>query len=246
MKVSVIIPTYKPKSYIWECLDSLTNQTFSKTDFEIILVLNGCNEPWRSQITTYVNYNMCGMHVKFLQTDIGGVSNARNIALDKAEGDFVTFIDDDDYVSPQFLELMYSIADKNTVVLSNVYAFDDNTPEIQRRYRMTDSYHRLASQGTIKFTKARKFFSGPCMKLIPMNHIKGRKFDTNFKNGEDTLFMFLISDCFSNVTCSDAGAIYYRRYRIGSAVTTSRSRSEIVRNEIKLLLKMLSIYVFHC
>lgn len=50
MKISVIIPTYKPKAYLWECLDSLVAQTFAKKDFEVLLVLNGCLEPYRSEI----------------------------------------------------------------------------------------------------------------------------------------------------------------------------------------------------
>ena len=58
MKISVIIPTYKPKEYLWECLDSLYNQTLSKQDFEVLLVLNGCDEPYKSNIRKYIN-NHC-------------------------------------------------------------------------------------------------------------------------------------------------------------------------------------------
>ena len=54
MKISVIIPTYKPKEYIWECLDSLKSQTFDKKEFEIILILNGCKEPYYSEIDKYI------------------------------------------------------------------------------------------------------------------------------------------------------------------------------------------------
>ena len=53
MKISVIIPTYKPQVYLWECLDTVYAQTFSKKEFEVILVLNGCNEPYNSQIQEY-------------------------------------------------------------------------------------------------------------------------------------------------------------------------------------------------
>ena len=86
MKISVIIPTYKPQAYLWECLDSLVAQTFSKEDFEVVLVLNGCTEPWKSQIQEYIDAKMKGMNVKFIHTEQGGVSNARNMGLDAAEG----------------------------------------------------------------------------------------------------------------------------------------------------------------
>ena len=103
IKISVIIPTYKPQTYLWECLDSLRNQTLSHNDFEIIIVLNGCTEPWKSQISRYIATKMQSMNVKFIHTEQAGVSNARNIALDLVKGEYVTFIDDDDLVSPSYL-----------------------------------------------------------------------------------------------------------------------------------------------
>ena len=54
MKVSVIVPTYKPKGYLWECLDSLKTQTFPVEDYEVIIVLNGCDEPWKMWIRNYL------------------------------------------------------------------------------------------------------------------------------------------------------------------------------------------------
>ena len=50
MKISVIIPTYKPQAYLWKCLDSMVAQTFPKEEFEVILVLNGCSEPWKGKV----------------------------------------------------------------------------------------------------------------------------------------------------------------------------------------------------
>ena len=56
MLISVIIPTYRPKDYLWECLDSIVNQTFPKDKFELLVVLNGCSEPWKSQIDKYISF----------------------------------------------------------------------------------------------------------------------------------------------------------------------------------------------
>ena len=68
MKISVIIPTYKPKSYLWECLDSLVAQTFAKEDFEVVIVLNGCEDPYKSQIEKYIDEHKEDMNLKFLHT----------------------------------------------------------------------------------------------------------------------------------------------------------------------------------
>ena len=97
-KVSVIIPSYKPRNYIWDCLDSLKLQTLPKEDYEIILVLNGCSEPWKGEIESFIDRNMIGFNIKLIQTDVPGVSNARNLGIDSAKGEYISFIDDDDFV----------------------------------------------------------------------------------------------------------------------------------------------------
>lgn len=197
MKISVIIPSYKPKGYLWECLESLYNQTFPSNDFEILLVLNGCCEPYKSQIEEFLKgKDMC--NVCLIQTNQLGVSNARNIGLDRAKGDYITFIDDDDYVSPSYLEELYEKALPDTISLCYPYAFNDGSPEIQLPYYITKAYdYCYCKLGKLRLSsKVRKYFSGPCMKLIPMNFIQERRFDVHFRNGEDVLFMFLISDQF--------------------------------------------------
>lgn len=229
MKVSVIIPTYKPQDYIWQCLDSLTKQTFSYNLFEVIIVLNGCSEPWKSELEAYISANMSALNVQLVQIDQGGVSNARNVAMDMAKGDYMTFLDDDDYISPRYLELLYEKADPNTVVLSRSFAFNDGDPTNSVPHPMMNIYEEMHTCANIRITsKARKYFSGPCMKLIPQSFIQDRRYDVRFKNGEDSLFMFLISDKIKDIKFTEREAVYYRRYRKGSAVTTKRSRSEVI------------------
>lgn len=243
MKISVIIPTYKPQDYLWECLNSLVAQTFPKEDFEVILVLNGCCEPWKSNIQQYIDARMQGMNVNYIQTDEGGVSNARNIALDCAKGDYVTFIDDDDLISPTYLEELYEKAAPDTVSLCYPYAFNDGKIEEQLPYTITEAYNYcINNQCKSLSSRVRKFFSGPCMKLIPMSFIQGRRFDVRFKNGEDSLFMFLISDRIKKVVLTSPNAIYYRRVRMNSAVTTSRSLKNVFMNSYKLSREYTKIY----
>lgn len=161
MKISVIIPTYKPQDYLWECLNSLVAQTFPKEDFEVILVLNGCCEPWKSNIQQYIDDRMQGMNVNYIQTDEGGVSNARNIALDCAKGDYVTFIDDDDFISPTYLEELYEKAAPDTVSLCYPYAFNDGKIEEQLPYTITEAYNYCINyQYKSLSSRVRKFFSG--------------------------------------------------------------------------------------
>lgn len=242
MKISVIIPTYKPQDYLWECLDSLVAQTFPKEDFEVVLVLNGCSEPYKSNIEQYISTKMGDMNVNFIYTEIRGVSNARNIALDIVRGEFITFIDDDDFVSSDYLKELYNKADRNTISICYPYAFKDGDCK-QIHYSLTDTYDRLRVYGKQHYSNARKFFSGPCMKLIPKSFINDRRFDERFENGEDSLFMFLISDNFKIVNFTSHYAVYHRRYREGSAVTRKRSKRSIILNGIRLLMASTQIWI---
>lgn len=241
MIISVIIPTYKPGGYIWECLGSLGKQDFAKDDFEIIIVLNGCNEPYHSQISRYINEHMAGCQVNFLQTDKPGVSNARNMALDVAKGEYITFIDDDDYVSPTFLSGLYKAVNSDIVSLCRPLAFIDGKEGFVP-YRITKAFDALSIKGSTGISKARKFFSGPCMKLIPTSFIQGRRFDVRFHNSEDTIFMFLISDRIHSVSFASADAVYYRRIRNDSAMTRRRKLSAVIANDIRVLKEIINIY----
>ena len=246
MKISIIVPTYKPQEYIWECLDSIKKQTFSPEDFEVILVLNGCDEPYHSQIKNYINQNFTEYNINFIQTDIGGVSNARNLALDVAIGEYITFLDDDDFISPQYLEELYRQASPNTVSLCYPYAFNDGKPDIQLQYGLTKVYNKYHKRpnNTIN-SKVRKYFSGPCMKLLHRGIIGDRRFDIRFKNGEDSIFMFHISDKMSHVEFTSEKAIYYRRYRDGSAIMSKRSLIQKATNTAKIIGVLLKIYSRH-
>lgn len=242
MKISVIVPTYKPQAYLWECLDSIYHQTFSKNDYELVLVLNGCNEPYNAQIKEWLSQHI-DLQVQYIQTDEGGVSNARNLALDKARGEYVTFIDDDDYVSECFLKELYAKSSPDTISLCYPYAFMDGTPCIQLPYRVTSAYEYCVQHGCHSVTsRGRKFFSGPCMKLIPMSFIQGRRFDVRFRNGEDSLFMFLISDRIRNVVFTSKDAVYYRRFRENSATSKKRGRMDVICNQMKLTKEYSRIY----
>ena len=245
IKISVIVPTYKPQGYLWECLDSLVKQTFPKKCFEIILVLNGCTEPWKRQIEEFICQKMLEMNVHFIHTEKGGVSNARNIALDIAAGEYVTFIDDDDFVSQRYLEILYANAASDTISLCYPYAFNDGDVQHQLEYSITSQYDKISALGKQSFTRARKYFSGPCMKLFPMSFIQDRRYDIRFKNGEDSLFMFLISDRFKYVDFTDHSATYYRRYRLNSAITYNRNKYYVVVNSIKIILTYFKYYFKH-
>lgn len=243
MKISVIIPTYKPKDYLRECLDSLAAQTFAKDEFEVILVLNGCDEPYRSQIGKFIMEHKDDLDIKFMHTLQGGVSNARNMALEQAGGQYICFIDDDDYVSETYLERLYAKADEGTVVISDTYYFEDGKAGVQIPNRMTELFGIMSPEGKADYMKGRRFLFNGCMKLIPSRMIAGRRFDPSFKIGEDCIFMFMISDRLRYVDFTSADAIYYRRVRSDSALHSHTGRWNVFLNDMKLVAGYTRIYL---
>lgn len=101
-KISVIVPVYKVERYIKECVNSILASTF--TDFELLLVDDGSPDNSGRICEEYAQKDM---RIRVLHKPNGGVSSARNLGLDRARGEWVTFIDSDDLISPTFLEGLY-------------------------------------------------------------------------------------------------------------------------------------------
>ena len=109
VKVSVIVPVYKTEAYLEKCLDSLVNQTLS--DIEIIVVNDGSPDNSQDIIDRYVE--KYPQKVKGVIKENGGLSDARNYGLDFVSGEFVTFVDSDDYVELDSYEKTYNYAKEN-------------------------------------------------------------------------------------------------------------------------------------
>ena len=238
-KISIIIPTYKPKDYIWTCLDSLCSQTMQSKDWEVIVVLNGCKEPWLQELQKYVSTHK-NIVIHIIQTNVPGVSNARNIGIKEAQGEYITFIDDDDYVSQTHLEELYEIASPETIAASNTIAFNENHSHIIP-YHVETQYRKHAPHGKMSFYIPKKYFGGPCMKLIHRSIIGDTQFNTNFSNGEDSLFMFEISSRMKYIQFTSTQAIYFRRIRSGSASDTY-SFIQRLRNATRLICEYSKLY----
>ena len=190
-RISVIIPSYKPGDYLWQCLNALCAQTLSKDEFELVLVLNGCKEPYEGNIRSYLLSSP--LSATFIQLNEGGVSNARNAGIDVAKGEFIAFIDDDDFVSPTYLEELLCVSSIDTIGLCRPVAFEDKDGR-QLPYELTKEFDSKSYFGKQKFYRPRKLFAGPCMKLIHRDMLGVKRFDKRFRNSEDSLYMFAISD----------------------------------------------------
>lgn len=220
--VSVIIPSYKPGDYVWQCLDSFYCQTLERSRFEVIVVLNGCNEPWASMLGGWIADHP-DFDIRLIQTDTPGVSNARNVGLDNAAGEYIAFVDDDDYVSPHYLEALLAVAAPDTVALSDVVAFYDCRRDRIDGYGPSRTFEVCSGGNLQSLYRARTLFNGPWMKLMSVKIIGNFRFDTALANGEDGLFVFQISRRIKSLAYVTDDAVYYRRFRDNSALTRQKT-----------------------
>lgn len=118
-KVSVIVPIYNVENYIEKCLETLVNQTLE--DIEIILVNDGSKDNSEVIVKRFLkNYPE---KIVYLEKENGGLSDARNYGIPYAKGEYVAFLDSDDYVEKDMYEKMYTLAKKENsdMVQCNFY-----------------------------------------------------------------------------------------------------------------------------
>lgn len=153
-KVSVIIPVFNSESYLEKCLDSILSQTL--TDIEVILIDDGSTDASLEIIKQYAKkYN----NVKYKSKINEGQAIARNIGIEMATGEFICFIDSDDYIENTMLEKLYTLAQKdNSDIVICDYMEEYKNKKITRKSLYVDS-------DTLKKCYI-LCVAGPCCKII--------------------------------------------------------------------------------
>lgn len=141
-KVSVIVPVYKAESYLHKCIDSILQQSFR--DFELILVDDGSPDASGRICDEYAKIDQ---RVSVVHKSNGGVSSARQKGLNMAKGDYVIFVDSDDWVEPDYLSELYNKALRESadMVICDFY-------EIERgeKNRVDCSFEFVSSDELVK------------------------------------------------------------------------------------------------
>lgn len=122
-KVSVIVPVYNVEQYLEKCLNSLMNQTLE--EIEVIVVNDGSKDNSQKIINQFSE--KYPDKIKGFVKENGGLSDARNFGIDRASGQFIGFVDSDDYVTPTMFDEMYHLAQKHDaeMVICNLQKVDE-------------------------------------------------------------------------------------------------------------------------
>lgn len=132
--ISIIVPVYNVEAYLAKCVDSILAQTY--TNLEIILVNDGSSDGCGRICDEYAKQDK---RIKVIHKQNGGLSDARNVAIDVATGEFITFIDSDDYVTDDYIMTLYSLIEKYeckvSIALYNTFVEGSKPKVVNRVYR---------------------------------------------------------------------------------------------------------------
>lgn len=175
VEISVIIPVYNAEKYLNKCFDSVLSQEFQ--DFEILVVNDGSTDGSVNILKEYLQ--KYPEKFFYMEKENGGLSSARNLALDNAHGKYITFLDSDDYISKDYLWELYKEAEKynsemvvsgqfkveenGTVVDHIVYQPDKNGNSLMRRLNISGKLYKreFVEQNKIRFPLGKTYEDNP-------------------------------------------------------------------------------------
>lgn len=181
-KISVIVPVYNVEKYLHRCIDSILAQTF--TDFELLLINDGSKD--NSGIICD-EYAVKDNRIRVFHKDNGGVSSARNMGLDNAKGEWIAFIDSDDWVKPGYLRSMvvHSGAD---MIMSSFEISDDLS--IWNNDIDDEAFSICQMSAFLNKYVSTTHFGTPWCKLYNRDLIGNLRFNDQISLAEDTIFIF--------------------------------------------------------
>lgn len=185
-KVSIIIPVYNVEEYLSKCISSVLSQKYR--DFELLLIDDGSTD---NSYGICLDYAQRDSRIRVIKQKNGGPSKARNHGINESLGEFITFIDSDDYVSDSYLsDLMTHEADVVASGFDVWYAYNDS----HNICTFDQLYHCDAAKGNISkgilIGEYNHLWKGPCAKMYRKSIILEHSlyFPESLKYGEDHLF----------------------------------------------------------
>lgn len=197
--ITVIIPVYNAEKFLEKCITSVLNQTYS--DFEILLVNDGSKD---NSLDLCKKLSEKNPKISFYNKENGGAASARNLGLDNAKGDYICFVDADDFLEPDYLSILHKNLTENNADLSMIGVNTVYKTGVEPRFILN---HKVITSDFPEIEKLRAgVFSNripdfktdylgmgcPVDKLFKADIIKENhlRFNTSLVTGEDTFFSF--------------------------------------------------------
>ena len=222
-KVSVIVPVYNVEKYIGRCIESIQKQTL--TDWELILVDDGSQDGSGKICDEYAE---CDLRIKVIHKKNGGVSSARNMGLDKANSEWLCFVDADDEISERALEECFGREQADIDIFQ--FSFSHNRDSLNQ-----ETGDDCMPKTWQEYIEKRNFLAcvgGSLLRtdLVKMNSIR---FDESMKLAEDQIFMFT---CFAHARkVMRVNRILYYYYVNDNSATHNEKAEEMILSSRKCI-----------
>lgn len=244
--ISIIIPIYNSEATLRRCLDSVINQSIS--DWELLLVDDGSTDKSGEVCDEYAAKDK---RIKVFHKINGGVSSARNTGLNYAKGDWIAFIDADDYVNDAYLANLWEHSQKQVdlvISYAEIHNGDDINKELYPSKLVDDT-----NFDTMFIENDMNWHTSPWSKLYKRNIIEEHhiRFCEGMHIGEDAVFLYSYMLCSNRIYISDDTDYCYFAYNEGSLTKRVNSldseilaynqirttvESMIKKNQLKILL----------
>lgn len=232
-KISIIIPCYNIEEYLPKCIESILTQTFKC--FELLLIDDGSND---KTLNICANYQVIDDRIRVFSHENKGVSYTRNRGIHLAEGDYIMFIDGDDYVKEDFIDKLFGAYEEGVWPICGMINVCNDQPLENENYSNLLKLHPNGNIESSNFLDLLKYdsYSSPCCRIylksiIIQNNIL---FDKNISYQEDLIFNL----AYSNYIIK-AKVIKYFGYHYIEHKSSSTNRFHYAFDHIELLLKSL-------
>lgn len=227
--ISIIVPVYNSEKYLDECIVSIRKQTYH--NIEIILVNDGSKD---NSLLKCIKHAKEDARIKIIDKKNGGAGAARNEGLNKANGEYIIFIDSDDVIDTKMVEILYSliIQYKAEIAVCNIERFITQTQYKEAKIcNKKKNFTIYTGKDYLRELILGKTDCSPCNKI----YLKSIIDDTRFLEGrinEDKIFLFeLYQKC--NLVVKTSETLYYYRFNENSVTSKFNIRSFDVLTNLK-------------
>ena len=224
--VSIIVPVYNTQKYVGNCIQSILNQTYN--DFEIIIVDDGSNDTI-AKLCDGIQAKDC--RIKTYHTKNHGISCARNYGISKAQGDYICFIDSDDLLDKQMIEILFNDIIKNNADITMCgYNYIELDGKVYSRYGTKKIIRYTKEEALISFFDDYSFGVAVWNKMFKKDLVSKIKFNNDIRINEDRLFLYEYL-CLCNKIIYHDLCLYNYIKRENSATTSlfSDKRLDVLR-----------------
>ena len=219
-KISIIVPVYKVEQYLHRCLDSIVAQTF--TDWECILIDDGSPDKSGAICDEYASKDN---RFKVIHQENKGVSAARNAGLEAAKGEWIGFVDSDDWIEPNMYDYLYTTSQKNHPDCVICGFFGQHKKRIKKMCGTEESIIQLFNN---------KGFGGfSFLRLLSAEKIQNIRFDITVKYMEDVKFFYEIFKNCKKIYWDNEPLYHYEQRN--DSVTNEKGLTEAAKTAIKVL-----------